>query len=307
MAQQNQQIERTPEATAIVKSDTDYNGLTMVASPAEAKRRLQQLQAFIKEVMVEGEDYGVIPGTKKPTLLQPGAQKLAEIYGFIPDLIVLERVRDWERMFFFDEIKCVLTSQKTGLVAGVGIGSCNSRESRYAYRWIGDRDLPPGTDKSKLESRENSGKYGKWRSYKVHNEDLASIVNTVTKMACKRAYVMAVIGATRSAGIFTQDAEDLPPEAFTGEPREEEPKAETSQPSHDADKPTPAQNDAALKRFNELAAADDLEVLRRLWLVTEADIKSGHLHQTHRDALKTHTNRRKKELSAEPSKDEARS
>jgi hypothetical protein len=73
-----------------------------------------------------------------------------------------------------------------------------------------------------------------------------------------------------------------------------------------SERPTPAQNDAAVERFNELAAAADLDVLKRLWLVTESDFKSGHLHPQHRDALKTHTNRRKKEL-AEPSKDEARS
>ena len=35
-------------------------------------------------VMVKGQDYGVIPGTAKPTLLKPGAEKLAEYYGYAP-------------------------------------------------------------------------------------------------------------------------------------------------------------------------------------------------------------------------------
>src|SRR5688572_15251827 len=32
----------------------------------------------------EGEDYGVIPGTKKPTLLKPGAEKICNVYGLVP-------------------------------------------------------------------------------------------------------------------------------------------------------------------------------------------------------------------------------
>jgi hypothetical protein len=31
--------------------------------------------AFVKAQMVEDIDYGVIPGTKKPTLLKPGSEK----------------------------------------------------------------------------------------------------------------------------------------------------------------------------------------------------------------------------------------
>jgi hypothetical protein len=46
----------------------------------EARRRIKMLQEFVRDQMVDGEDYGVIPGTgSKPTLLKPGAEKLNAI------------------------------------------------------------------------------------------------------------------------------------------------------------------------------------------------------------------------------------
>jgi hypothetical protein len=192
-----------------------YEGLTMVTSAAEAKRRVQELQAFVQSVMVSGVDFGVIPGTgDKPALFQPGAQKLAELYGFSHNFEDTGSALDWEKPFFLFRKRCILTSRRDGGYVGDGIGSCNSREDRYAYRWVGDRDLPKGVDKASLRSKQRTGRNGSWTTYRMPNEDIFSLVNTIEKMACKRAYVHAVISVTRSSGMFTQDVEDLPPEAF---------------------------------------------------------------------------------------------
>lgn len=212
----------------------EYNGLSMVVSPAEALRRVQELQAFVSNVMVVGTDYGVIPGTDKPTLLQPGAQKLCEIYGFAFSFEDAEKVENWDLPLFHYEMRCVLTSRRDGRFIGTGIGSCNSKEKRYAGRWAFDNEIPQGLDKSLLKRREGkSKKNGKpYTQFWIPNDDIFSLVNTMKKMACKRALVHAVIGATRSAGIFTQDVEDLPREAF-GKPDatrswEDEPEQEPS-------------------------------------------------------------------------------
>jgi hypothetical protein len=71
-------------------------------------------------------------------------------------------------------------------------------------------------DLSKMRQKTlESKKTGKpYTVYRVDNDDMASQVNTLQKMAAKRAYVHAVISVTRSSGLFTQDAEDLPEEAF---------------------------------------------------------------------------------------------
>jgi hypothetical protein len=194
----------------------EYSGLTMVVSPAEAQRRIQELQAFVQAVMVQGQDFGTIPGTDKPTLLQPGAQKLAEVYGFATHFEDVAVTEDWDRGFFFYRKRCVITSRRDGRYIGDGIGSCNSREGRYAYRWVFANEVPPGIDRRTLKSQEFRSRKtgGAFVKYQLPNPDIFSIVNTLEKMACKRALVAAIIGVTRSAGIFTQDLEDLPREVF---------------------------------------------------------------------------------------------
>lgn len=202
-------------SNATVKSDHESDGLTMVVAPAEAHRRLQELQAFVQSSMVRDTDYGVIPGTQKPTLLQPGAQKMAEIYGFGHRFVPAESVKDWERGFFYFEYRCQLFLRRDGRELAEGIGSCNSRESKYAERWVFDNDMPAGVDKASLKKKDFTGRNGRpFSKYCVPNPDPYSLVNTIQKMAAKRAYIHAIIAATRSSGILTQDVEDLPPEAF---------------------------------------------------------------------------------------------
>lgn len=241
------ELEADRRRVALAKVEPEeYRGLTMAAAPAEAQRRLQELQAFVHSAMVKDVDYGTIPGTDKPCLFQPGAQKLAEIYGFSHRFIPVEQVKDWGAGFFYFEYRTVLESRRDGSFIGEGIGSCNSRESKYAGRWVPAGDLPSGADQKSLQRREGArwcfaseipagvdkrslqtqertskktgGKYTVFRvvdeQFLVPNPDPYSLVNTLQKMAAKRSYVHAVIAATRSSGIFTQDVEDLPPEAF---------------------------------------------------------------------------------------------
>jgi len=140
----------------------------------EANRRSEMLKQFVREHMVEGEDYGVIPGASpKPTLFKPGAEKLNAIFGFAPVVEVTERAEDWDAGFVAYEIKVTLLNKRTGGVEAEGIGSCNSRERRYK------------------------------------NQDAANVANTLLKMAKKRALIDATLSATRASGMFTQDLEDM--------------------------------------------------------------------------------------------------
>ena len=94
-------------------NDPGHAGLMMVASPAEQKRRIEELQAFIKEAMEEGIDYGTIPGTDKPTLYQPGAQKLSEFYGLAASFAFDVQTEDWDKPFFYYRVVCSLTRSKS--------------------------------------------------------------------------------------------------------------------------------------------------------------------------------------------------
>ena len=180
--------------------------------PGEIAGRMRELQAFVKQYLVPGEDYGVIPGTKKPTLLKPGAEKLCDVYGFTREFHVEQAAEDWEHGRFAYTVKATLRSMRTTLVIAEGLGECNSYESRYRYLWVKENRVPRD-QRDELQSR--ATKYG--LQYRVVNDDPFSQVNTYLKMAKKRALVDAVLSATRSSGLFTQDLEDLQANGVLGD------------------------------------------------------------------------------------------
>lgn len=213
------------EQTSTALARTESAGLAMVVEPSEAVRQLQQLQEFVRGCMVEGEDYGVLPGTRgqdgkppKKVLYQPGAQKLKEIYGlavtFEDSRPPIERWDGDDPMFAYFK-RAIVTRMSDGRFLGDGIGSCNTREQKYASRWVFDNQVPPGLDVSRLQRKEGvSAKNGRtFVQYKIPNPEIFDLVNTAEKMACKRALVAGIISVTRSAGIFTQDMEKAVEEA----------------------------------------------------------------------------------------------
>lgn len=177
---------------------------------AAMKEQQKLIQAFFKEVMVPNQDYGIIPGTDKPCLLKSGAEKMCEFYGYAP---LLKEVKDeYSEDGHLDvTVTMQLVSKRTGDVIAEGIGMCSSRESKYAYRWVFEDDVPAHLDKNVLKKQQKkSRKTGKpFIMYQVPNEDLPSIWNTVVKMAKKRAFVDVALSATRSSGLFTQDMEEM--------------------------------------------------------------------------------------------------
>jgi len=66
---------------------------------------------------------------------------------------------------------------------------------------------------TKIQRKTKKGMSDAWEIdgtlYRTQNEDMADIVNTVQKMAQKRAFVGAVIIATNASEYFTQDLEDM--------------------------------------------------------------------------------------------------
>jgi len=175
----------------------------------EAINRFQQI---VHQTMVVGQDFGVIPGTtgNKPTLLKPGAEKIAKLLGLADTYEIIDRQEEWSIGFFRYIVRCRLSSINNDTVISEGLGECNSMESKYRWRWLGERDLPEGTDKTKLVKQERRSKTGgHWFVYRLENEDIYSQVNTILKMAKKRALVDAALSAGRLSNVFTQDIEDM--------------------------------------------------------------------------------------------------
>ncbi|CDF57820.1 hypothetical protein [Thermobrachium celere] len=141
----------------------------------DIKREVDSYQAiikFIKENFREGEDFGKIADYPKPSLLKPGAEKLCSLLNLSAHVDIIEKVENFREGIFHYVCKCTLKNN-FGIIVSEGLGSCNSKENKFL----------------------NQNPYG--------------IANTVLKLAKKRALVDAILTATRTSGMFTQDIEDI--------------------------------------------------------------------------------------------------
>lgn len=181
-------------ATIGVLDDVD------VAQLSTQVMKIRQFQQMVNSTLSNNQDYGVIPGTQKPTLLKPGAEKILMLLGLSSEYNVIEKVEDWDKGIFAYTIKCQLY-KGTQLITE-GIGSCNSKEDKYRYRWVYEKDVPSQYDKAILKKNN----YGKFR---IDNDEIFSVVNTILKMAKKRAQVDATLTVASLSDVFTQDIEDM--------------------------------------------------------------------------------------------------
>ncbi len=183
-----------------------------IAKPADVLVAQEETRDMVTQILQDGRDFGVIPGTDKPTMLKPGAERVALAFGCYygePEIVEREANHDrvveyvkrkkvWrnqfqgDREFTWDEVhgtsyglyryvvRVPVINRQTGEVVGSGIGSCSTMESKYI-------DRPRDSE------------------------------NTALKMAHKRALVGACLVTFGLSDQFTQDVEDLPKDAVQGE------------------------------------------------------------------------------------------
>ena len=183
----------------------------------------------MSDVLKKDKDYGVIPGTgNKPTLLKPGAESLCFLFGLRPTFEVVDCIEDWDKGLFYYRYRCTLLSGDGRVVAN-SEGSCNSRETKYRYR-NQSRKCPTCGKETIIKGKAEYG--GGWLCFKkkggcgakfqdgaqviekqevgkVENTEPFELVNTLQKMAQKRALVAAVLIGTGASQFFTQDVEDM--------------------------------------------------------------------------------------------------
>lgn len=129
---------------------------------ASAVARYKQMVEFVKSVMEPGTDFGVVPGTDKPTLLKPGAEKLCTFFGLSAEFNMIASVEDWtgrdhgEPLFDYT-FKCRLL--RSGNLVAEGVGSCTSWEKKYRYRQA-DRICPICGKPAIIKGKEEYG--GGW-------------------------------------------------------------------------------------------------------------------------------------------------
>lgn len=230
------------ERTALVSLDPEAGTLALAAmSDEQFEARIAQLKSgrervarIQRELLRPDVDYGLIPGTQKPTLLKPGAEKLCDFYRY---------AADFEPTVEYSEsgppirvlMRCRLhLGSLDGPVVAIGYGEANSWEKRYRYRSggltcpkcgaVGTMTLNP-TSRGSHWCVPDKGGCGQNISVedaksaekveKVENPDPFDLANTLVKMAEKRAHIDATLRATATSGLFTQDVEDQPRQRST--------------------------------------------------------------------------------------------
>lgn len=133
--------------------------------------KINQFQIVVQNTLKANHDYGVIPGTNKPTLLKPGAEKILMLMGLTSEYEVTERIQDYDKGFFAFTVRCEL--YKNGMKITEGVGHCNTKEKKYI------------------------------------KQDPYTLANTCLKMAKKRAQIDATLTVASLSEVFTQDIEDM--------------------------------------------------------------------------------------------------
>jgi hypothetical protein len=207
-----------------------------LASVKKGQDRIRKIQ---KSLMIgptkedpAGEDYGIIPGTKKPTLLKPGAEKLCAFYGLVATFAMRTdygdgSVRPWITV---NATAHMHLGSADGPIVGEGYGTANSSESKHRYR-SAKRACPAcgsvgSIMKSKYPDRVTGDLGWYCRDCKANfsssdtaitqqelgqivNPDPADVENTALKIAKKRAFIDGTLTTTATSGLFTQDMEDV--------------------------------------------------------------------------------------------------
>ena len=211
-------------------------------SVGDVRNQVNKIQELMKDLMKNGEHYGIIPGTgTKPSLLKAGAEKLCFAFRLAPEF----EIKQTDLAAGHREIQVITTlrNMATGAIVGQGLGSCSTMESKYRWRKL-SRVCPKCNQEAIIKGKEEYG--GGWVCFKkkggcgtkflddapeiigqpegrIENEDIADQYNTVLKMAKKRSIVDATITACAASDIFTQDVEDMVPEAVKAEIVPDEP------------------------------------------------------------------------------------
>lgn len=219
----------------------------VLVEPRQSQTRLLTTQNAIinlKRQMVAGVHYGApYPGSRKDTLLKPGGELLAHYFGIRVDYEALEERFDVDidnpaRSFVFYRYRAVAYDMRSGIRVAEAIGSCNSLEQKYG--WRDAKPVCPVCGQETIQKSRQEPGYFCWAKLggcgskfaaddpritsqpvgRVRNPNPAELVNTIDKMAQKRAFVSAVILACGAGAYFTS-GDDVSVDLYTVVPDDE--------------------------------------------------------------------------------------
>lgn len=155
---------------------TVYEAQSAIAKPWGANYKIESPLGG-KATLKRDIDFGVIPGTKAPSLYKAGAEKVCMAYGLLQHYTIESKIEQYDKnsCFFYFLVKCELVkiaNDGREYVFTTGYGSANTAEKRNGS---------------------NTG---------------VNAINSAIKIAQKRSLVAAALSISGLSDMFTQDIED---------------------------------------------------------------------------------------------------
>ena len=176
------------------------------ATVAEIKQQIAVIHQALKDLMKDQTHYGIVPGCgKKQVLLKPGAELIMTLFRLGSELTVEE---------FSDgfDVRYRVTARgfhiPTGNTIGYGIGEASTSEKKYKWRAAVCHEEFEATPETRRQIAYLKDYNGTVTPTEQVRQNPADILNTVLKMAKKRAQVDLCLTATACSDIFVQDIDD---------------------------------------------------------------------------------------------------
>ena len=180
------------ETDLVVIEETKPAPVKLTAEAIQViKENINMAQRLVCDVLEEGVDYGQLPGTPAPGLWDPGSSKIMAAFNVYPRYTILHS--EETASVISKTIESTLISRSSGNIFSTGIGAASTKETKYKYRWGTKEEAIKvfGYSAEALDKlKKKAGADG--MLYRVENPEHEELVNTITKMAAKRADVDAV-------------------------------------------------------------------------------------------------------------------
>lgn len=183
--------------------------LPIVANPdrpltvQEVSAQSLVIHRILTQVMVEGIHYGKIEGTDKPTLLQPGAEKICATFRLAPKYDVEDLSEPHSNLFRY-RVKCSIHTIRDGYFVGSAVGEASTAEEKYQWqRAVCQEQWDEADPAQRRKKWQRDGSF----ILQVQRNG-ADLANTCLKMATKRALISATRCATACSDLLDVDLDD---------------------------------------------------------------------------------------------------
>ena len=148
---------------------------------ATVKHNIQLCEQLVREVLEKEIDWGTIPGVSTPFLWDSGAAKIMAAFNCYADYKVIDATIKTPHIRY--TVTSQLINRSSQQVVATGIGAASTKEVKHRYRWVEDPEKE-GISRKGLKQRKDG-------KYRIPNPETEDLLNTIAKMAAKRADVDA--------------------------------------------------------------------------------------------------------------------